>query len=281
MSGGLQEHQTGVMLQRARGQARVAFRTALGQTKLSELYQSGCAKVRLPKVHHAAPEAVFLNTAGGLTGGDQIDFSVDIDDQADAVATTQACERIYRSARGSATVANRIRVGERGAFCWLPQETIMFDGGRLSRRFEVDLAPNARLLALEAYIFGRAAMGETVRSGYLTDQWRIRRGGELIFADQMRLDGDVAATLSSPATFGGCHAAATLVMVGDDGEERLGQARAVLAEAAESRHGGASLIGDVLVVRLVAPSGRDLRSMILPLVVALRDYAPLPRVWHT
>ena len=37
---------------------------------LKELYQSGCAKLMLPKTYGKMTEAVLLNTAGGITGGD-------------------------------------------------------------------------------------------------------------------------------------------------------------------------------------------------------------------
>ena len=40
----------------------------------------------------------------------------------------------------------------------------------------------ARLLAVEAVVLGRTAMGESVRQGRLRDRWRIRREGRLIFA---------------------------------------------------------------------------------------------------
>ena len=92
-----------------------------------------------------------------------------------AVVTTQACEKIYRASSGSAEVRNRIAVGEGGRLDWLPQETILFDGARLARRLEAELAPGAELLLVEATIFGRSARGETVRSGLFADRWRIRR----------------------------------------------------------------------------------------------------------
>ena len=41
-----------------------------------------------------------------------------------------------------------------------PQETILFDRARLSRRIDVDLSPDATLVMAEAIVFGRSAMGE-------------------------------------------------------------------------------------------------------------------------
>ena len=55
------------------------------------------------------------------------------------------------------------------------------------------MAADARLLALETLVLGRAARGETVATGAISDQWRIRRGGRLVHAEALRLDGDLAA----------------------------------------------------------------------------------------
>ena len=41
----------------------------------------------------------------------------------------------------------------------------------------------------EAVVFGRSAMGETVRHGMLTDHWRLRRDGRLAGAAPIRLNG--------------------------------------------------------------------------------------------
>ncbi len=106
------------------------------------LEQDGAAKIRLPDPEPGDPPlAVLLNTAGGLTGGDRIETAVESGDGCHAMATTQACERVYRSLGPERVVENRLTVGEGARLDWLPQETILFEGGRLSRKLEVDLAP--------------------------------------------------------------------------------------------------------------------------------------------
>ena len=39
-------------------------------------------------------------------------------------------------------------------------------------------------------------MGERVEQGRLIDRWRVRRGGKLIFAETLRLDGAIAEALA-------------------------------------------------------------------------------------
>jgi urease accessory protein len=116
-----------------------------------------------------------------------------------ATITSQACERVYRSTGDPATVTARLRLSPGARLAWLPQETILFDGGRLTRTLEADLDDEAELIAVEAVLFGRQAMGEQVRQGALHDRWRIRRHGKLIFADDLRIDGAVSEQLAKPA----------------------------------------------------------------------------------
>jgi urease subunit gamma len=115
-------------MQRAFGRSRVTFAVGGGRTRLADLWQEGCAKVRLPNVHDGGgPVAVLINTAGGITGGDVIDNEAGWADGATATVTSQAAERIYRRSDGVGTVRTRLSVGAGAWGAWLPQETIVFD----------------------------------------------------------------------------------------------------------------------------------------------------------
>ena len=61
-------------LQRARGRAEVAVSWRRGRVRLDRLFQQGCAKALLPRTHGPVPEAVLINTSGGVTGGDRLDW---------------------------------------------------------------------------------------------------------------------------------------------------------------------------------------------------------------
>ena len=84
-------------LQRARGKGAVTTQQREGTTRLATLYQDGCAKIRLPHTHTDALQAVLMNTAGGLTGGDHLRWTMVAQAGAKLVMTTPACERAYRS----------------------------------------------------------------------------------------------------------------------------------------------------------------------------------------
>lgn len=273
-------------LERARGVARIGFVRRGPVTTIEDLYQSGCAKVCLPRREpDRLREAVLVNTAGGLTDGDRLRNSVNWHRDASAVVTSQAAERIYRSRRAPAYIETELTVGLDATALWLPQETILFDGGNLSRRTEVDLDPSARLIACESLILGRTAMGETVRTGAVVEAWRIRVEKELVFADTFRLDGDIAKALDRPAVGGGARAFATVIYAGPEAADRMVALRAVALEQQSARV-AASCLGPVAITRIMAETGHAARHALSAVLAALLqsmagdvESTRLPRIW--
>jgi urease accessory protein len=260
--------------QRARGTGRIGTQVLDGRTRLTTLFQEGCAKIRLPHTHDQSLQAVLINTAGGLTGGDEVRWAADAAPDARMVFTTQACERVYRSLGDDARVSTHIRVAAGAHVDWLPQETILFEGGRLNRSLEVDLDEGASLFAVEAILLGREAMGEAARNARLSDNWRIRRNGRLIHAEATRLSADPLER-DGLSLLDGRLAFATLLYVGADAERKLERTRALCGHDA-----GASLVGERLVVRALAASGLALRKTIAPIIAELSGAGTLPRLWH-
>jgi len=257
---------------RARGAIVLAVAATDGVTRRTRVHESGSLRVRFPNTHDGL-EAVIVNTGGGMTGGD--DFAVEIDVAAEArlVAGTAAAEKIYRSTGPDTAMNVRLSVGANARLAWLPQETILFDRARLKRRIDVDLAEGASLIMAEAVLFGRAAMGEAMREGSWADTWRLRRGGRLVFAENVRLDGDMTARLARPASANGGIALATVLIAPAD-EARLDAVHA-LDFAGEA---GISAWNGIAVARLVARDGAALRRDLVAVLAGLGQ--SVPRLWH-
>ncbi|KKB85027.1 urease accessory protein UreD [Devosia limi DSM 17137] len=263
-------------MQRARGVGRIAVKLRGETSVIDTLYQEGCAKIRLPNTHSHALEAVLINTAGGLTGGDHLQWQGSIAAGGTMALTTQACERIYRSTGTNAKVETRLFVGAGGHLDWLPQETILFAASKLDRRIDIDLAEGASLTAVEAVLLGRDAMGEDARDAYLRDIWRVRRNGRLIHAEATLLTGTGDEGDGLPL-LAGARAFASILHIHPDAGRRLDSVRALLP--ADGRI-AASVIGERLVVRALADSGLALRRMIVPILAELSGAGHLPRLWH-
>jgi urease accessory protein len=201
---------------RAMGRIALTVQARAGATRRWRLREEGALRLRCPGPAAAELEAIVVNTAGGVAGGDRFMLDVTVGPGARLVVTTAAAEKIYRTLAPDATIAVRLAVGAAAALAWLPQETILFDRARLARTIDIDLAEDARLLLAEAIVFGRSGMGEAVADGALLDRWRLHRGGRLVHAEAMRLEGAVAAKLKQRAVAAGGTAAATVLVVPAD-----------------------------------------------------------------
>ncbi len=260
-------------LQRSSGEGRLSARLGDRGTEIAALYQDGCAKIRLPRSHTDALQAVLMNTAGGLTGGDRLRWSAMVGAGARLVLTTPACERVYRSLGQNARLETSLEVAAGGQLDWLPQETILYERSRLDRTLEVDLEQGATFTAVEAVLLGRLAMGENAADIYLHDSWRVRLGGRLVHAEATRLGAEPRERIAS-SLLAGARAFATVLHVSAQADRRLDAVRKLLPETA-----GASLSNERLTVRLLALDGLSLRRSLAPIIALLSSAGSVPRLW--
>lgn len=272
-------------LERSSGHTRLSFKPVSTGTALDELYQQGCCKVRFPRRTSGMPEAVLLNTSGGLADGDTLEHEFRWQPGTRATVTTQAAERIYRAAsRDVARVTTRIIIDDHCVALWLPQESIVFDGARFARTLDIDMNSTSRLVALESMVFGRRAMGETVGSGMISDRWRIRLDGRLAFADSFlvddRLTGNIGRYLDRASVANAAHCVAMIVVVADDGDGIVENARKLDTPADATI--GATCLDRLAVVRILSRDSRAMRTAVGRIVASLGATldVELPRVWH-
>jgi urease accessory protein len=257
---------------RAAGRLALSVAAIGGMTRRRQVYEDGPLRVRFPNAGDGALEAVLVNTAGGIAGGDRHDLAVSVESGAALTITTAAAEKIYRSLGPAAEITAQLSVAAGARLSWLPQETIMFDQARLKRRIDVELAADAALLMAEAVVFGRSAMGEAVARGAFSDCWRVRRGDRLVFAETVRLDGAIADKLAAPAVANGGIAIATVLAVpGDDAMVERVRAQAYGGEV------GVSVWNGLAVARLCAKDGARLRHDLMAVMTAMGG--ALPRLW--
>jgi len=241
---------------RAHGRLQLSCARRGPKSEISKLHQKGSVKALFPRSPLGHLDAVFLNTSLRIT--------------------SQAAERIYKAPPGQTGSLNvTARIEDGASLQWLPQETIVFDEARLRRTLTVEMSETAKVLCVEPVIFGRSAMGETVQSAQIWDDWRVRLGGDLIFADATRIDGEVHQTLSDAAIADGCVAMATILLVSGDADVKLKPLRRALGPS-----GGASLIREgVLFARVLASDGFSLRQSLIPAIEALTDMQ-IPKNWR-
>lgn len=260
---------------RSQSEIRARFRRVRGFTRVDDLYEAGCSRLKFPRSGRDC-QGVLVNTAGGMTGGDAASWAFHLDDGARASLATQSAEKIYRSDGEPVRVSISIKLGKRATLAWVPQEVILFDGARFSRTLDIDIGEAAKLLLLEVSIFGRREKGERVTSGAFHDRWIVRRQGAIAFAENVRLAGDIAAQLDRPAVGNGAMAIATLLYVAPDAEKRLARVRRALSPATSEC--GASAWDGLLVARFLSHDALAVRRDAANLAARLVPDS-LPRIW--
>ena len=260
---------------RAQGSVTFDVHRIDGVTRRRHLHESGSLRVRFPSPETEGLSAVFVNTAGGIAGGDRFDIEIAAGAGSRLAVTTAAAEKIYRAQGPAAQVNIALKAADGAHLSWLPQETILFDRARVQRRIDIDLAEHASLLLCEIVVFGRSAMGERMQQGEFVDRWRLRRGGRLVFAETVRLDGDIGEKLKQPAIAGGGVAIGTALIV--PGDEALVERIRELSKSFGGEVGISSWNGFAMA-RFCAQDTARLRADMMA-VLGRASGTALPRLW--
>jgi len=212
-----------------------------------------------PQVGNASfQEAVLINTAGGVAGGDRLDTDVTALPGTTITLTSQTAERIYCALDQPARISTTLTALGAAKLAWCPQETIVFDRARVRRETRLALSAGAELLALEWIVLGRAAHGEAVASGLVVDSWRVEQNGRLVWADTLRITDDVFPHLRRSALLADFTAIATLVYVGPELNKHLECLRDWAASL--ECHCAATVVGGLIVLRFAAAEASTLRT---------------------
>jgi len=270
-------------LQRADGCGRLVLSGSENGTRIEDVFERSPTRIMFPRTgSRPVEEAVIINTGGGVAGGDQLECSVNALPGASIAVTSQAAEKVYRALHDPARVATRLKAGESARLAWLPQETIVFNGARIHRTTEIELFSGAEFLALEWLVLGRAAHGEIMARGSITDSWRVKKEGRLIWADSFRISDEIFAYLNRKALLSTFNSLATLVYFGPDLVRRLELLRQILSSL--ECDCAATLVSGLIVARFATKQSSDLK---LALRSFLQQFGPelgsgpfqVPKMW--
>lgn len=197
------------------GSLELVYANDQGKTRLVRDRITSPLKVQRPfypegqRVCHT----VVLHTAGGIVGGDRLSQTIHLQEDAQALITTAAASKIYRSNGQRARQKIHIQVEAGACLEWLPQETIVFNGAVYQQQMKVELAPGASWLAWEITRFGRTARKERFLQGDWrshTEIWQQRRP---LWIDRQWLPGGET-VLDSPHGLAGQPIVGTLIWIG-------------------------------------------------------------------
>ena len=251
-----------------------------------DVVQRSPLRFMFPRVGNAGDagfrEAVLINTAGGVAGGDRLDVHVTALADAAVTLTSQTAERIYGALDQPARISTTLTACTAAKLAWCPQETIVFDRARVRRETRIAVSAGAELLALEWIVLGRAAYGEAVTSGSVVDDWRVEQNGRLVWADTLRITDDVFPQIRRRALLADATAVATLVYIGPDLKKRLECLRDWVVSL--ECHAAATMVGGLIVVRFAEAEASALRTGLRNILDQFdRAFGPgpfrVPKMW--
>ncbi|ABZ78009.1 Urease accessory protein UreD [Shewanella halifaxensis HAW-EB4] len=158
------------------------------KTRLLERHQLGPLTVQKTFYPEgAACHTYLLHPPGGVVGGDQLSFNIDVGTQAHALLTTPGATKFYRSNGEQAWQSQELTVAKDGLLEWLPMENIFFPGANCKLLTQVNLATNARFIGWEMQCFGRPMLAETFDNGQVLGQTFIHRDHRVLLAETLRV----------------------------------------------------------------------------------------------
>ena len=270
-------------LQRAQGSGRIVLSGSEKGTRIMDVFERSPIRIMFPRTAGGAvEEAVLVNTGGGIAGGDQLESCVTALANASIAVTSQAAEKVYRALTEPARISTKLKACKAAKLAWLPQETIVFNQGRLRRTTEIELVSGAELLALEWLVLGRTAHGESMVGGHISDSWRVKNDDRLIWADSFHAADETFPHLHRKALLSNCKAVGTLIYFGPCLDTLLEFLRDIAPSL--GCHCAATSVGGLMIVRFAAEVSSDLGLALRGFLELLsRELGPgpfrVPKMW--
>ena len=223
---------------------------------------------------------IIVHPPGGIAGGDRLNISAKVGEQAWAQLTSPGAAKWYR-ASGPAYQQLTLQVAAGATLEWLPQESIVYSGAQAQLETRIELQGDARLCYWDMVALGRPASGERFDSGEFRSRLDIHRDGQLLWHERQRIAGNDG-LLDSPIGLGGQPVFATLLITGDIDAELLERCR----ELPSAVRGDLTQLPGLLVARCLADEALHARAWLIALWQQLRPAllgreAVPPRIWNT
>ncbi len=275
----LKDNLTEIKDQRCLGYIRASIDKYDGDANyIKELREQGNLKARLIKNYDLKDELIIINTAGGLTSGDLNINSIKISENVNLSITSQSMEKIYFCKNLPALSYTNLSIGANSFVSWMPLETIFFNGGNLRRRVNIDLTKGSNFLGVDSIIFGRKAMGETVKKGSLDDAWQIHHNDKLLYSDFNRIKGNINKKLSNNIIMKGNNILCNIVYFG---KKIKFYKRKILNYTTSTNYiVGVSIVNGILLMKILAKDIKEIRFFLYNLLKIFDNKFNLPKIWN-
>jgi urease accessory protein len=172
-------------------QARLelGFEQRAGKTILAKRQQYGPLTVQrafYPEGNLA--HLYILHPPGGIVGGDELTINASCAELAEALLTTPAAGKFYRSNGQAAKQTIHLHIAEHSSLEWLPQETLIFGGAQAELNTHIDLAQTSRFIGWDMLCLGRPESGDTFTQGLAKSRLRVTVDQQPLLVENLTAD---------------------------------------------------------------------------------------------
>ena len=260
------------------------FERAKDRSIVSRCRHNGPLRVQKPFYPEDGVCHVYLlHPPGGVVGGDELSVSVSAGKGSAALITTPGATRVYRSAGPLSTIKYQLNVEAGASLEWLPQDSILYGGSRLSQEMEVRVASGSRFCGWDITSMGRPASGDHYSSGEFDQGFRLYVDSLPVLMERQRWRAGQEVLEASWGLSGHTVLGTFYGFPADD--DILSHLRPRLEDISAGEI-AVTLVDDVLVVRALADDAVALRQVFTDIWLSVREmingFPPgSPRVWAT
>jgi len=263
-----------------------------GKTVLRHKQQNGPYTLQRPLY----PEGdichlILLHPPGGLVEADTLKLNVNAAESTHTVITTPSAGKVYCCASEFAGQSQLFNINSGACLEWFPQETILYEASKSNLHTRIELEGNAKFIGWEVLCLGRPISEDFFETGHVKQHIEILRDGKIQFQERFDYQADTAlgqTMFRSKWGLGNRRSFGTFMVAGA-GKQDLESIHGLIEESFEGQSNldiGATLIGDLLVCRALAPQSRYIKEAFTSIwaqirfgVVGTKMY--FPRIWNT
>ncbi|MFB9330941.1 urease accessory protein UreD [Paenibacillus aurantiacus] len=180
---------------------RASFGSHGGHTRVDAKYHDAPIKIAKSFPLGGPLAVIMMDVSPGLLEGDRYEMDWTIGEDAHVYITNQSYTKVHPSDGLGSELLQRFALAPGAVAESMPEPVMLYKDASLLMETEVDLAPGALWMGAEVLCPGRTLRGELFHYRLYRNRMRVRLGGELIFAQNQRID-PASQLLDAPGCFG-------------------------------------------------------------------------------
>lgn len=260
------------------GELRLTVGLRAGKSIAVRQFHQGALRILRPHYLDETGQVcyVVVNPGGGYLGGDAYGITVEVQEGARLLLTTQSATKVYRTPDSRAVQHTHLRLGPGSSLESLPDQLIAYREASYTQITTVDMDPTASLVMAEVLTPGWSPDGELFRYDEIRLRNEISVAGELLVLDNLLIRPGGGSPVGGMCFMEGfTHLGSLLVMDHRVDAALVDEVHALVASIDPAGQCGITLLaGPGFAIRALSHSTEPLNALIAAAVDLLRSR------WH-